>query len=194
MLIVTSVEIDTGLPNYFTATDNARPLVNCSCQQKTCLQLITWSPYASHIIDKNKNQTTPRCTLFKLIASSLANIFSNTKWFQRRTLHCTHCHWHFFWGVNFLVFMWMACTGAPFIRLTCNLGYFFGTLYSSHLWCWKIFYFLGVGVGSGHIQSQVSNDKTISGSQVSHHYVRSGSNQSLVYHMCVTSKWWYSNK
>ncbi len=33
--------------------------------------------------------------------------------------------------VIFFAFVWMARTGAPFIRLTCNLGYFFEILYSS---------------------------------------------------------------
>ncbi len=44
----------------------------------------------------------------------------------------------------------MAHTDTPFIRLTCNLGYFFEILYSSHVWHLKIFY-LGEGMGlNGH--------------------------------------------
>ncbi len=52
--------------------------------------------------------------------------------------------------VNFSTFMRMAHIGALFIRLTCNLGYFFEILYSSHLWCWNIFYIFWGRGGSGH--------------------------------------------
>ncbi len=130
---------------------------------------------------KNKNQTTSRCSLFKLIASSSTDIFSNTNHFKIWILFSTHSHYtiyflcttillffsfllhprtnlltqiccfrsrvvtviciaYFSLGVNFLAFVWVVRMGAVFIRLTCNLGYLFRILNSSHLWSWKIFY------------------------------------------------------
>ncbi len=38
---------------------------------------------------------------------------------------------HFSMGINFLAFVWMACTGTPFIRLKCDLDYF-EIRYSAH--------------------------------------------------------------
>ncbi len=43
---------------------------------------------------------------------------------------------HLSMGVNFSAFIRMTRINASFIRLTCNLGYFFEILFSSHLCCW----------------------------------------------------------
>ncbi len=58
-------------------------------------------------------------------------------------------------GLNFLAFVRMANTGAPFLRLTCNSGYFFKILYFSRLWRWKTFYLFWGGGGEGVVDTSV---------------------------------------
>ncbi len=66
--------------------------------------------FCRNFFNKNKNETTPKCSLFKLIASSSANIFLNTEQFRTMnvmqytlSLHCLCFVYHYLFFFAFLL-------------------------------------------------------------------------------------------